>query len=115
MKRIATIFAGLGVAAVIGVAAVTGAGADAPQVGGASPLAPPGITEPDLSDQVLFIEDEPVTPFNGDTVGDLPVVEGGLPLAPEGVPEPDLSDQVLFIEGEPVTGFDGDTVWVLNN
>jgi hypothetical protein len=115
MKRIATIFAGLGVAAVMGLAAVTGTGADAPEVGGDLPLAPQGVTEPDLSDQVLFIEGEPVTGFDGDTVGDLPVVGGVLPLAPEGVPEPDLSDQVLFIEGEPVTGFDGDTVWVLNN
>jgi hypothetical protein len=112
MKRIATIFAGLGVAAVIGLAAVTGA--DAPQVGGDLPLAPQGITEPDLSDQVLFIDGEPVTSFDVDTVGDLTVVGEALPFAPQGIMEPDLSDQVLFIDGEPVTGFDGDTVWVLN-
>lgn len=68
MKRLATIFAGLGVAAVNGLAAFTGAGADAPQVGGELPLAPHGVPEPDLSDQVLFIDGEPVTGFDGDTV-----------------------------------------------
>jgi len=38
------------------------------EVSGASPLAPHGITEPDLSDLVLFIHGEPVTGFEGDSV-----------------------------------------------
>ncbi len=41
---------------------------EAPKTGGLTPLAPPGITEPDLSDPVLFIDDEPVTGFDGDSV-----------------------------------------------
>ncbi len=76
MQRIVTRVLGLVLVAVVGFFAITGgSGVDAPEVSGASPLAPQGITppppqgwEPDLSDSVLFIDGEPVTGFDGDTV-----------------------------------------------
>jgi hypothetical protein len=45
-----------------------GSGVDAPETGGLTPLAPQGIPEPDPSDVVLFIDGEPVTGFDGDSV-----------------------------------------------
>ena len=69
MQRIVTRVLGLVLVAVVGFFAITGGGAvDAPEVSGASPLAPQGITEPDLSDPVLFVDGEPVTGFDGDSV-----------------------------------------------
>ena len=69
MKRIVTMALGLALAAVVGFSAITGgSGVDAPEVGGLTPLAPQGMTEPDFSDPVLFIDGEPVTGFDGDAV-----------------------------------------------
>ena len=114
------IFLGLGVAAVVGLAAITGGGRGTPETGGLTPLAPTGITEPDLSDSVLFIDGEPVTGSDGDTVWivnnggtNQPDVGELSSLVPPGLPDPDVSAPVLFVEGEPVSPFTGDSVFDL--
>ena len=64
MKRRLTILAGISLAVAIGVGAgaLDGA-ADSPQLGGLTPLAPQGATDSSSTDQALFIDDEPETPF----------------------------------------------------
>lgn len=42
---------------------------EVPETGGNTPLAPRGVSESDVPDPVLFIEGEPVTAFDGDSVG----------------------------------------------
>jgi len=100
MQRIVTRVLGLVLVAVVGFFAITGgSGVDAPEVSGASPLAPHGITEPDLSDPVLFIDGEPVTGFDGDTVWvlnpDIPASNVGIDdqfghsgVSPDGTAQP---------------------------
>ena len=121
MQRIITRFLGLVLVAVVGLFAYTGgSGSDTLETGGLTPLAPQGLTEPDLSDPVLFIDGEPVTGIDGDTAWVLnsggpnqQEVAGPSPIAPPGLPEADVSDSVMFIEGEPVTPFNGDKAFDL--
>ncbi len=64
MKRKFTFVVGLGLAVAIGIGtgAINGA-AELPELGELSPLAPQGATDSGSNDQVLFIDDEPETPY----------------------------------------------------
>lgn len=76
--------------------------ANDPETGGLTPLAPEDMPEPDPSDQVLFIDDEPVTPFEGDDV------EGAGMAVPGFEGEADEMVVVEVGSGMAVPGFEGD-------
>ena len=102
MQRIVTRFLGLVLVAVVGLFAYTGgSGADTPQTGGLTPLAPQGIQEPDLPDPVLFIDGEPVTPFDGGV--NVPAVEDGVE-AGSGMTVPGFEGEVAETVVEIGTG-----------
>ncbi len=102
MRRSLAFFAGLALAVAIGIGAVNGA-TDTPGVGGLTPLAPTDSSESGPLDQDLFIDGEPVTPFDDGEPADLE----GSGMAVPGF-EGDVGETVVETgSGMVVPGFEG--------
>ncbi len=97
-QRNIALFLGLLLAAVIGIVAINGD--DSPEIGGLTPLAPQGAQE-EGSDEPLFIDDEPVTPFDGSSSKGMPV------------PGSDVDETIVEVgSGMAVPGYEGDEMVV---
>ncbi len=67
MRRSVTSLTGLALAVGLGIGAgAIGGAADSPELAGLTPLAPIDAPEPDSESPELFIDGEPVTPYDGD-------------------------------------------------
>ena len=104
MKRRNTTLVGLSLALAIGlgVGAVNGA-EDSPELGGLTPLAPDSVTDSGSTDQDLFIDGEPETPFV-DGPG-TEVLDGSGMVVPGH--EGDVEDTVVTGSGMVVPGYEG--------
>lgn len=113
MQGLVNKFLGLALVAVVALFAYTlGSGPDTPETGGLTPLAPQEMQGPDLSNEDLFIDDEPVTPFPGS--GDEAAIEDGVD-AGSGMAVPgfegDVAETIVEVSvGTPmvVPGFEGE-------